>query len=197
MPDDDKAMPDGDHVCPTRHAGWLASSLRKLIHNPKTILRDLVHPGEIAVDLGCGPGFFTLPMARMVGEKGRVVAVDLQEEMLKRMRQRAASAGLLPRIQTHACAAGSIGYAGPAAFALAFYMAHEVPNVANFLGEIYRMLIPGGRLLLAEPKFHVTAANFQKTVALAVAAGFKVAGNPSIILSRAVLLHRTDAAGKP
>lgn len=190
MSDADKTNPGGDRVCPARHAGWLASSLRRLVQNPESILRNLVHQGETVVDLGCGPGFFTLPLARLVGGKGRVVAVDLQEEMLERMLRRAERKGLAPRIRPHLCTADSIGYDGPADFALAFYMVHEAPDVARFMAETHGMLKEGGRLLLVEPQFHVTAARYRKTVEIALGSGFRLLSEPKMLLSRAALFER-------
>jgi len=92
------------------------------------------------VDLGCGPGFFTLPLAEMVGESGRVIAVDIQEEMLAKLRVRAEKANLASRIEPHLAGPDSIGVGGPdsavsADFALAFYMLHEVPDRDRFMRE--------------------------------------------------------------
>jgi ubiquinone/menaquinone biosynthesis C-methylase UbiE len=190
MRGDDKTMPGGGRVCPASHGGWLAISLRGLVQNPEAILRGLIREGETVVDLGCGPGFFTLPMARMVGVTGRVVAVDLQEEMLAQMRRRAENAGLLPRITPQQCTADFIGRPGPADFALAFYMAHEVPDVTRFMGEVRGILKERGRFLLVEPKFHVTAGKFRKTVDIALEAGFRLLSEPKILMSRARLFER-------
>lgn len=153
-------------------------------------MRDLAHPGATVVDIGCGPGYFTLPLARLVGEHGLVVAADLQKTMLEQMLYRAARAKLLGRILPHRCAGETIGYAGPVDAILAFYMVHEVPNVAGFFNETWHMLRPGGRMLLVEPKFHVTAGCYQKTVTLALAAGFRSVASPKIRFSRSVLLER-------
>jgi len=193
----DKTMPGGDRVCPARHAGWLATSLRRLLQNPETILRGLVHAGETVLDLGCGPGFFTLPMARMVGENGWVVAVDLQEAMLEQMRLRAGRSGLMSRIRPQLCTAGSIGYTGSADFALAFFMVHEVPDVGRFLKELSGILKERGRFLLVEPKFHVTAAKYRKTVDLALEAGFRIHSEPRMPLSRATLFERAPKHESP
>ena len=81
-------------VCPASHAGFLSSSFRQLIHNPQKILGEFVAPGQTAADIGCGPGFFTLPLAQMVGENGTVVAADLQSEMLEKLRARATKLNL-------------------------------------------------------------------------------------------------------
>ena len=152
MPDLDDKEPDRTgHVCPAEHSGWLTMWGRKLFNNPRRVLGGLVGSGDTAVDLGCGPGFFTLPLAEMVGESGRVIAVDIQEEMLARLRARAEKADLLRRIQPHLAGTESIGIAGPADFALAFWMVHEVPDRDWFLREVFGILRPDGRFLLVEP----------------------------------------------
>jgi len=186
----EKTMPGGGRVFPASRAGWLASSLRKLWQNPDAILDGLVHTGDTVVDIGCGPGFFTLPLARMTGQEGCVIAVDLQEEMLRMMHQRAERAGLAKHIRRHQCLAGTIGLAIQADFILAFHIAHETPDVAAFLREIHGMLRPGARLLLSEPRFHVTKEAFQRTLALAVEAGMRIASIPRIRLSRSAVLVR-------
>ena len=86
----------GPRVCPAEHAGWLSTSWRKVIHNPRRMLRGLVRPGDTVVDLGCGPGFFSLPLAELVGKEGLVVAVDLQDEMLQKLRVRLSKLVLPP-----------------------------------------------------------------------------------------------------
>jgi len=62
--------PGGGDVCSAAHAGWLVTPLRRLLHDPRRILAGLIAPGATAIDFGCGPGFFTLPMADMVGRMG-------------------------------------------------------------------------------------------------------------------------------
>ncbi len=65
-------------VCPAELAGSLDNRMRRLLQNPLKILRPYVQEGMTALDVGCGPGFFTLPMAQLVGSSGRVIAADLQ-----------------------------------------------------------------------------------------------------------------------
>jgi ubiquinone/menaquinone biosynthesis C-methylase UbiE len=181
--------PGGQRVCPAAHGGLLATSLRRLVHNPERILGSLIEPGETVADLGCGPGFFALPAARLVGAGGRVIAVDLQAEMLEQLRVRAARAGLEQRITLHQCTATEIGLAEHADFALAFYMVHEVPDAPAFLAQVHALLKPTGRFLLVEPWGHVSAAAFARTVAIAQAAGFVPLARPRVVFSRAVLLQ--------
>jgi len=178
-------------VCPAESAGWLSTPLRRLITPPGRILGDLVRPGDTAVDLGCGPGFFTLPLAEMVGDEGAVIAVDLQQAMLDKLSRSAERKGLASRIRLHRCAAGTLGLDGERAdFALAFWMVHEVPDQWRFFRETHELLRSGARLLLVEPKGHVVKAAFAQTVAAAEAAGFRPGDRPRITFSHSVLLER-------
>ena len=181
------------YVCPAKHAGWLTIPGRGLINDPRRILDGLVKPGDIAVDLGCGSGFFTLPLAEVVGGGGRVIAVDLQAAMLERMQARAAGRGLDARITPHLCTADSLGLddlAAQADFALAFWMVHEVPDRARLLAQVYAALKADARLLVVEPRGHVGAADFASTVNLALEAGFAAGRAPRVRFSRAALLAK-------
>ena len=155
------ASPPHVHVCPASQAGWLSTPLRRLFNDPARILAGLAEPGQTVADLGCGPGFFTLPLARMVGEQGRVIAVDLQQAMLDRLERRAERAGLAGRIELRPCTAGALGLTGQVDAALAFYMLHEVPDQDRFLNEVAALLKPGGRFLLVEPRGHVSAGRLR------------------------------------
>ncbi len=64
------------HVCPWWLGYWLASPLRRLTVNPDAVVSPFVRPGMLVLEPGPGMGFFTLPLARLVGPKGRVVALD-------------------------------------------------------------------------------------------------------------------------
>ena len=180
------ALPD---VCPAEHAGWLSTPLRRLVADPRRILRGLVRPGDTVVDVGCGPGFFTLPLAEMVGETGRVVAVDLQSAMLDRVRTRAEHQGLLGRIDLHECPADTLDLATEADFVLAFWMVHEVPDSERFLAEVRGLLKPKARFLIVEPRGHVGAAAFARTTARAVDTGMTPLAPPRVAFSRAALLE--------
>ncbi|TSA45153.1 MAG: class I SAM-dependent methyltransferase [Deltaproteobacteria bacterium] len=177
-------------VCPW----WLCYSfdnpLRRIFHKPEPLLAPYVKPGMTAVDIGCGMGYFTLGLAKLAGSEGRVIAVDLQRQMLDALERRARRAGVADRIILHRCRPDSLGVEGPVDFALVFWMAHEVPDKPRFFREIFALLKTGGRLLLAEPKFHVTLKSLERTLAICREAGFRALEEPAIALSRAVLMGK-------
>jgi ubiquinone/menaquinone biosynthesis C-methylase UbiE len=193
-------MPEKDtRVCPASRSWGLDNIFRKLLQSPKKIVGDYVHPGNTVLDVGCGPGFFTRAMARMAGENGQVIAVDLQEEMLEKMRQQAAKEGILQRIRPVKASEESLNIpAGlQADFALAFYIVHEVPDQARLFRELWEGIAPGGKLLVVEPGMHVTPEEFQASLQLAAERGFRVLGAPKVRLSRAVLLVKTTERSGP
>ena len=72
-------------VCPVALSGSLDNRIRRWLQNPEKILRPYITEGMAVLDVGCGPGFFSLEMARMVGKSGRVIAADMQEGMLQKV----------------------------------------------------------------------------------------------------------------
>ncbi len=175
-------------VCPVEKAGILDFAFRGLLQNPGKILRPYIKEGMTVLDLGCGPGFFTQEMARLVGSSGKVIAADLQQGMLDKVKAKIQNSALASRIQFHRCLEDKIGLAEKCDFILVFYMLHEVPDQARFLAEIRSMLKPGGKVLLAEPKWHVTPKEFLYAIAVMEQAGFVVQEQPKIRFSRAVVI---------
>ena len=176
-------------ICPWWLASALDNPIRRLVHNPEKILGGYIESGQTVLDVGCGSGTFTIAMAKMVGETGKVIAVDVQDEMLQIVKKKAAKERLESRIITHKSKPDRIGISDKVDFALAFYMVHEVPDVEAFLKEIATMLKPNGRLLIVEPKLHVSASLFEKTLEAARLAGFKPISEPKIRFSRSKLFQ--------
>jgi ubiquinone/menaquinone biosynthesis C-methylase UbiE len=156
------------------------------------IVKPYVEVGMTVMDVGCGMGFFSLPMAELVGEKGRVVCIDLQEKMIKGLIARAKKAGLADRIDARVCSGSSLGLsdlAGKIDFALAFALAHEVPHQDILFSEIHSAMKPDAKLLLAEPRGHVSKKDFERSVSLAQSKGFEAVGDLAIRRSHSVLLR--------
>jgi len=164
------------HVCPWYCGYFLLSPLRRFEVKPEKALEGLVSPGDVVLDAGCAMGFFSIPMARMVGEDGCVICVDLQERMLKTLRKRAKRAGLHDRIEARRCTAGSLGIEDLDAkldFALAWAVVHETPDPAAFFAQIHRALKTSRRLLVAEPAGHINLQKFESTLETARKTGFR------------------------
>jgi ubiquinone/menaquinone biosynthesis C-methylase UbiE len=174
----ESAKPHNSHVCPHKFAFMLDNWIRRLIQNPGKILNGYINQGDIAMDVGCGPGFFTIDMAKMVGPDGRVIAVDLQPEMLASTLKKAVRKGVTGRVVAHQCAADRIGFDEQVDFILAYYMVHETPDPPAFFKEAQAMLKEGGRLLVVEPRMHVSKKAFEAMVRVAEQAGFKAADFP-------------------
>lgn len=178
------------HVCPWWLAYTFDNPLRRIFHKPEKIFFPFLQTGMTAIDLGCGLGYFSIAMAKMVGGTGKIISVDLQQRMLDILITRARKAGVANRITTLLCEADKFAIQAEVDFALAFWMAHETPDEFNFFQQVYALLKRSGKLLLAEPKMHVTADEFEKTVALAQKAGFNHLDSPIIALSHTALFTK-------
>ena len=174
-------------VCPWWLCFTFDNPLRKLLHDPETILSPYVRPGSTVIDVGAGMGYFTIPLARLVGPAGHVTAIDIQAEMLAALARRARRCGVSERIKPYLATLDSLGNHPKADFVNAFWMVHEVPNQRAFLAEIFDFLKPEGLLLLAEPIFHVRKKSFLRTVQTAKEVGFIAKDMPKIHLSHSVL----------
>jgi ubiquinone/menaquinone biosynthesis C-methylase UbiE len=161
-----------------------------IVHNPVTILSGYVRPGDTVLDIGPGKGYFTIPLCRLVGEQGRVIALDIQSEMLSAIAKRAKRHGMGTNLELKLLVGLDFDLAVLADFALAFWMVHEVPDKQDFLRQIFQHLKSGGRLLIAEPFLHVTKPMLAETCAIAQTVGFEVLSQPRIFFSHAVLLGK-------
>lgn len=184
-------MPESsDHVCPVEHHKSLDNPLRKLIHNPKRILKPFLKEGDIAIDIGCGPGFFTIPMAELTGDTGKVIAVDLQQGMLDIVRRKIRNTPLQERIILHRSSATDLRLTVRADFILLFYVVHEVPDRSKLFRQVEEANKESGKVLIIEPPFHVSREDFERTGHLARDAGFLVHRCRGFLLDRNALLTR-------
>lgn len=140
------------------------------------------------LDLGCGPGYFTTELARLVGEEGSVIAADLQQGMLEKVIRKVRGTYLEQRIKIHKCQDDKTGVPENVDFVLAFWMVHEVPDQQKLFLELKSILKPNGRIWIIEPKIHVKESSFRKMISLCESAGFEVIERPKVCLSRTVIL---------
>ena len=182
------------HVCRIGAARMFDNPLRLLIHRPGRMLRDYVKPGAKVLDFGCGLGFFSIAMAKMVGEDGLVIAADLQDVMLQGLMKRARRAGVADRIRPHLTAPDRIGVEDQVDFAIACWVIHETPDVDAAFREFASILKPGGRLYVLEPRSHASEEEFGKLLAAATAAGLSEVARPRSVGDRAVVLERPPAS---
>lgn len=176
-----------NRVCPVENAGVLDFNLRKLFHNPVKILKPYIKEGMTVLDLGCGPGFFSIEIAKMVGKAGRVIAADLQDGMLERVNLKIKNTQLVDTIKLHKCQNDTIGLTEKVDFIFVFYMLHEVPDQHKFINELKTLLKPNGKLFIVEPMFHVSNDDFRKSAEIVKQAGFNIAANPKVLLSMSLL----------
>lgn len=181
-------------VCPWWLGYLLANPLRKLITNPSIILRPYVHEGMTVLEPGPGMGFFTLQMARLIGLKGRVVAVDIQQKMLDTLKRRADRKGFGSRIEVRHANSDGMGIEdlkGKVEFILTFAVVHELPDSGKFFKESFTALRPGGKVLFSEPANHITQTEFDTSLDLARQAGFVMGAAPEIKSNHSALLVKT------
>ena len=178
-----------NRVCPVELAHSLDNRLRRWLQNPQKILIPYIKEGMTVLDIGCGPGFFSLEMAKMVGRNGKVLSADLQEGMLQKLGSKIKGTELDGRIKLVKCDKDKINVSEKVDFILAFYMAHEIPDKNSFFKELKNILNEKGQFLLVEPKlFHVSKKEFEATTSFAENCGFKIYQGPKLIFSWSALL---------
>lgn len=122
---------------------------------PEQLLKGLgLKRGDTLADIGCGPGFFTLPAAEIVGPDGTVYAADIQGEMLTAVRSRAQERGLT---NIHVVKTNERDVplrAECCDLILVAFTLHEIEHHATFLRHLARSLKPKGRLAVVEWEKH-------------------------------------------
>ena len=181
-------------VCPWQTGNLLMLSVRRLVHNPNRIIKPYITEGMTVMDVGCGMGYFTIPMAQMIGESGHVIAADVQQEMLTGMLIHAEKAGVKKQIEPRLCERNTMNIQdlyGTVQFVILFMMLHEVPDHERLVQEVYDVLEPGGKILFAEPLIHVGRESFVQSLEVMKRVRLTVVETPHIALCRtAVLIKR-------
>jgi len=171
------------HKCPWLIQYLLASPLRRLYEPPGKLVGPFAKPGMIVVEPGCGFGFVSQELARLVGEKGKVICVDLEPRAVKRLKKRARKAGLAGRMEIRSCGPRDLGLAdfeGLVDLIVVIHTLHELEDLPGFLAQAAALLNPSGRLLVVEPKGHVKLTSFQAELACCKLAGFDVLETPEM-----------------
>jgi SAM-dependent methyltransferase len=131
----------------TTNVDWLTRANRDSQERPELLLDSLgIRPGSTAVDLGAGAGYFTLRLARRVGNGGKVIAVDIQQSMLDRI----ATLGL-PNVRLVLGGASDPKLPERAADLVLIANAyHEFSDPAAMMSGVRRCLKPNGRVVVIE-----------------------------------------------
>jgi len=185
--------PLNKHICPWWLGYFLLNPLRKLIQNPEKILSKYVREEMTVIDYGCGMGYFSLPLAKLVGDNGRVICIDAQEKMLNSLRKRAVKAGVIKSVTTKLIDRETPEFnnqLSPIDFVLLFAAAHEVSNQEILFHQLFEALKNNGKMLFVEPAAHVSKKNFEQSLSLALKSGFKIIEYPKIRRSLSVLLSK-------
>ena len=133
-----------------------------------------IRPGERVLELGPGPGMFTVDAAQRVGPEGRLIAVDIQPEMIAQVEKRVREAGLT-NVETHVADAYHLPLENESVDrAFLVTVLPEIPDQARALAELRRVLKPGGLLSITE-EFADPDYPFEfETIRRVKAAGFKL-----------------------
>jgi ubiquinone/menaquinone biosynthesis C-methylase UbiE len=183
---------DRNRVCPVELASSLDSRIRRWFQNPQNIVAPYVQEGMTVLDLGCGPGFFSVEMAKLVGASGKVISADLQEGMLQELGNKVRGTILEERIKRVKCDQDKINVSDTVDFILTFYMVHEVPDKNSLFRQLKSILKQQGQVLLVEPKlFHVSRKEFELTTKVAENNGFRIHQGPKLRFSWSAVLSNT------
>jgi len=122
-------------------------TLYSLFRDPYVVLNAAgLEPGQKVLEIGCGPGFFTIPAARIVGEKGSVYALDINPLAVETVQQKIEKEGVT-NVKTVLADAAQTGLPDQS-FDLIFVFgfAHPVGDVESISTELHRLLKPAGIL---------------------------------------------------
>ena len=191
----------GDSPRPRHHKVFSASKARHLdtrfrrfLYRPDRLAERYIQPGSRVLDVGCGPGFFTREFAKRVGDAGQVIAVDLQEGMLRILQEKLGPEGLMTRVRTHQCSPDTLALPpeldGTVDVAFAIFVVHEVPDPRRLFREIASSLRPGGLFYYTEPPFIVPGREFRAHLSEAEEAGLRVVEKRLFFVNRAAVLRK-------
>jgi len=161
--------------------GYLLNNpLRRLIDAPEKLLEKYVSEGQTVLELGPGMGFYTIPLARRVGNHGKVIVVELQEKMRRTLAHGLEKEGLASRAEIRGCEQRDLGLhslAQTVDVVLALNVIHETPDPKSTLEQLASTLRSQGILVVCEPGGgHCPESLFQKEILWCQGAGLALVG---------------------
>ena len=156
--------------------GWLVEMDNPLARTNRAaaiIENSDIQAGMTVLDAGCGPGRVSLPAARKVGPEGRVVALDIQQGMLDRVREKATNEGLDHIEFRHGGLGDGLLETDTFDRILLVTVLGEIPEPERALAELFGALKPGGLLSVTELIFDPHFQSRAKVTQLASEAGFQ------------------------
>ncbi|MDG7012878.1 MAG: class I SAM-dependent methyltransferase [Nitrososphaerota archaeon] len=170
--------------------------LRRIVSDPKKTASRYVSPGGTVADLGCGAGYFTIPMAELAGTGGKVYAVDFDERAVGKVAAKAEERGLGRVVEARASSAADVRFIPDRS--VDFVFAHGLlccmKDHSGALREMRRILKSDGRMYLSVTKFgrkkdpRAVGADEWKNVL----DGFRVLGSGGGLLTRWALVSLPD-----
>jgi arsenite methyltransferase len=159
--------------CPASLAGLVDNPIRQRYMRP-VFDRVGIQAGECVLELGPGPGSFTVEAARRVGPEGRLIAVDIQPKMIALLERRLRQAGVT-HVETHVASAYELPVTD-ASLDRAFLVTvlPEIPDTRRALAELHRTLKPGGVLSITEEFLDPDYPLAFETIRQVEAAGFRL-----------------------
>jgi arsenite methyltransferase len=157
--------------CPASLSWVVDNPIRRRYMRP-VLERIGICPGERVLELGPGPGAFTVDAAQRVGTEGHLIAVDIQSEMIAQLERRIGEAGLT-NVEIHVASAHSLPLDSESVDrAFLITVLPEIPDRHRALGELHRVLRPGGTLSITEEFYDPDYLFLPETILLVEAAGF-------------------------
>ena len=188
-------METKSHICPVWVGYIMASPLRKLQQNPYKILSPFISKGMNILEIGPAMGFFSIPMAKMTGNQGKVYCIDIQQNMLNKLHRRANKAGVGHIIETRLSTTDSFStdnLNNSIDFVLLAFVVHEVPDQRKLFSAVAATMKKNSTLLFLEPKGHVSPIGWEKSITIASDQGFQIVQQNKVKGSRSVLLRKSN-----
>ncbi len=163
----------------------LDNPFRRLFANRKVIVKNAnIKKGSIVLEIGCGPGFFTETISGAVGDNGRVYVLDVQKEMLEKIKSKIRKGVIKDNVQMLLANASKINLPSNSVdVVFVVYAFEELNKKEKSIEEFYRVCKRGGHLAFREHKFLVKKGDLEDWLAMFIKKGFKMISRGETLLS--------------